>query len=150
MKKILSVLGVLALLGWTTVAAAQTQPMAPHQAPGQASPSPKPAAQRPPRSQMGDQGMMMGPGMMEQHQRMMETMCPMMMGMMMGRMMGQSGMAHGMMGSGMMGEGMAGMSAMGNSADPKAMARMLRLRSDMMKAMSEVLLKHAQELEQEK
>jgi hypothetical protein len=30
------------------------------------------------------------------------------------------------------------------------MARMLRLRSDMMKAMSEVLLKHAQELEQEK
>ena len=131
MKKILSVLGVLALLGWTTVAAAQTQPMAPHQAPGQASPSPKPAAQRPPRSQMGDQGMMMGPGMMEQHQRMMETMCPMMMGMMK--------LLNG-----------ARSAAMGNSADPKAMARMLRLRSDMMKAMSEVLLKHAQELEQEK
>jgi hypothetical protein len=92
----------------------------------------------------------MGPGMMEQHQGMMEMMCPMMMGMMMGGMMGQSGMAHGMMGSGMMGGGMAGMSAMGNSADPKARARMLRLRSDMMKAMSEVLLKHAQELEQEK
>jgi len=131
MKKIVSVLGVLALLGWTTVAEAQTP------------------AQRPPQSRMGAQGQM-GPGMMEQHQGMMEMMCPMMMGMMMGGMMGQSGMAHGMMGSGMMGGGMAGMSAMGNSADPKARARMLRLRSDMMKAMSEVLLKHAQELEQEK
>jgi hypothetical protein len=139
MKKIMSVLGVLALLGWTTIAEAQSQP----------SPSPKPSAQRPPQSQMGGQGMM-DPGMMEQHHRMMEMMCPMMMGMMMGRMTGQSGMARGMMGSGMMGEGMAGMSAMGNPADPKAMARMLRLRSDMMKAMSEVLLKHALELEQEK
>lgn len=93
---------------------------------------------------------MMGPGMMEQHRQMMEMMCPMMMGMMMGRMMGQGGMPRGMMGSGMMSEGMAGMAGMGNAADPKAMARMLRLRSDMMKAMSEVLLKHAQELEQEK
>jgi hypothetical protein len=35
-------------------------------------------------------------------------------------------------------------------ADPKAQARMLRLRGDMMKAMGEVLLKHAQELEQAK
>lgn len=122
MKKIMSVLGVLALLGWTTVAEAQTQ--------------------RPPQAQMGGQAMM-GPGMME-------MMCPMMMGMMMARMTGQGGMPRGMMGSGMMGEGMAGMSAMGNPADPKAMARMLRLRSDMMKAMSEVMLKHAQELEQEK
>ena len=109
MKKILSVLGVLALLGWTALAEAQGQP-----APG---------------------GQMMGPGMMEQHHQRMEMMCPMMMGMMMGRMAG---------------EGMAGMPAMGNPADPKAMARMLRLRSDMMKAMSEVLFKHAQELEQEK
>jgi hypothetical protein len=88
--------------------------------------------------------------MMEQHQTMMEMMCPMMMGMMMGRMTGQGGMPRGMMGSGLMSEGMAGMPAMGNPADPKAMARMLRLRSDMMKATSEVLLKHAQELEQEK
>jgi hypothetical protein len=140
MEKIIGVLGILALLGWTTLAEAQTQPTAPHQAAGQASPSPKPSAQRPP---------MMGQGMMEHH-RMMEMMCPMMMGMMMGRMMGPSGMASGMMGSGMMGEGMAGMPATGNPADPKAMARMLRLRSDMLKAMSEVLLKHAQELEQEK
>jgi hypothetical protein len=139
MKKILSGLGVLALLGWTALAEAQGQP-----APGS-----KPSAHHPPQSQMGGQGMM-GPGMMEQHQKMMEMVCPMMMGMMMGRMAGQGGMPRGMMGSGRMGEGMAGMPAMGNPADPKAMARMLRLRSDMMKAMSEVLLKHAQDLEQEK
>jgi hypothetical protein len=138
MKKILSVLGVVALLGWTALAEAQGQP----------APSPKPSAQRPPQSQMG--GQMMGPAMMEQHHKMMEMMCPMMMGMMMGRMTGEGGMPRGMMQSGMMGEGMAGMLAMGNPADPKAMAHMLRLRSDMMKAMSEVLLKHAQELEQEK
>jgi hypothetical protein len=138
MKKILSVLGVLALLGWAALAEAQGQP-----APGS-----KPSA-HPPQSQMGGQGMM-GPGMMEQHQKMMEVMCPMMMGMMMGRMAGQGGMPREMMGSGMMGEGMAGMPAMGNAADPKTIARMLRLRSDMMKAMSEVLLKHAQDLEQEK
>jgi hypothetical protein len=139
MKKILSGLGVLALLGWTALAEAQGHPAS----------SPKPSAQRPPESQMG--GQMMGPGMMEQHHKMMmEMMCPMMMGMMMGRMTGEGGMPRGMMGSGMMGEGMAGMPAMGNPADPKATAQMLRLRSDMMKAMSEVLLKHAQELEQEK
>jgi hypothetical protein len=135
MKQIISVLGVLALLGWTTIAEAQTQPMGPHQGQGQPSPSPKPSAQRPPQSQMGGHGMM-APGMMEQHHKMMEMMCPMMMGMMMGRMTGQGAMPRGTMGSGMMGEGMAGMSAMGNPADPKAM--------------SEVQLKHAQELEQEK
>jgi hypothetical protein len=50
----------------------------------------------------------------------------------------------GMMGGGMMG----GM--MGSSADPKAQARMLKLRGDMMKAMGDVLLKHAQEVEQGK
>ena len=138
MKKILSGLGVLALLGWTALAEAQGQP----------APSPTPSAQRPPQSQMG--GQMVGPGMMEQHHNMMEMMSPMMMGMMMGRMTGEGGMPRGMMGSGMMGEAMTGMPAMGNPADPKAMAQMLRLRSDMMKAMSEVLLKHAQELEQEK
>jgi hypothetical protein len=57
-------------------------------------------------------------------------------------MMGQSMMGMGM-GPGMMG----GMMAM---SDPKAQARMLKLRGDMMKAMGEVLLKHAQELEQAK
>jgi hypothetical protein len=49
----------------------------------------------------------------------------------------------GMMGGGMMG-GVMG------SADPKAQARMLKLRGDMMKAMGDVLLKHAQEVEQGK
>jgi hypothetical protein len=63
-------------------------------------------------------------------------------GMMMCPMMGQSMMGMGM-GPGMMG-GMMGMS------DPKAQARMLKLRGDMMKAMGEVLLKHAQEMEQAK
>ncbi len=62
-----------------------------------------------------------------------------MMGGMMCPMMGQSmGMGPGMMG------GMMGMS------DPKAMARMLKLRGDMMKAMGEVMLKHGQAMEQEK
>jgi len=141
MRKTISVLAVLALLGWVTVAQAQTQPMGPPQ--GQPTPGPKVPAQRAPQHQMGDQGMM-------EHHRMMEMMCPMMMGMMMGNMMGQSGMARGMRGPGIMGGGMLGMSAMGSPSDPKAMARMLKLRGDMMKAMSEVLLKHAQELEQEK
>jgi hypothetical protein len=63
-------------------------------------------------------------------------------GMMMCPMMGQSMMGMGM-GPGMMG-GMMG------SSDPKAQARMLKLRGDMMKAMGEVLLKHAQEIEQTK
>jgi len=59
------------------------------------------------------------------------------------------GMMCPMMGPGMMGggPGMGGMSAM---SDPKAMARMLKLRGDMMKAMGDVMLKHAQALEQEK
>lgn len=56
-----------------------------------------------------------------------------------------------MMGQGMMGMmcPMMGQSMMGMS-DPKAQARMLKLRGDMMKAMGEVLLKHAQEIEQAK
>src|SRR6516164_992199 len=68
---------------------------------------------------------MMGQGMMG------DTVCPMM-GL---RMMG---MEPGMMG---------GMMA---ASDPKAMARMLKLRGDMMKAVGEVMLKHAHALEQEK
>jgi hypothetical protein len=60
-------------------------------------------------------------------------------------MMGHMGhMGHGMMGMCPMMGGMMG------SADPKAQARMLRLRGDMMKAMGDVLLKHAQEIEQVK
>jgi hypothetical protein len=132
MRKIISVLAVFTLLGWVTVAQAQTQPTGATES--QPTPGPKAPTQRTTKHQMGS------PGMME-HQRMMEMMCPMMMGMM----MSQSGMARGMMGP-----GMGGMPAMGNASDPKAMARRLKLRGDMMKAMSEVLLKHAQELEQEK
>ena len=89
----------------------------------------------------------MGPGMMEQHD-MMAMMCPMMMGMMMGRTMNQGG-GRGMPGPGMMGMGGGMMQGM-NPSDPKAMARMLRLRGDMLKAMGEVMLKHAQDFEQEK
>ena len=66
-------------------------------------------------------------------QPMMGMMCPMM----------------GMMRGGGM-EGMGMMGGMPNMSDPKAAARMLKLRGDMMKAMGEVMLKHAQSLEQEK
>jgi hypothetical protein len=52
-------------------------------------------------------------------------------------------MEHRMMGMGM-GPGMMG------ASDPKAQARMLRFRADLMKAMSDVLLKHAAELEKAK
>lgn len=60
------------------------------------------------------------------------------------------GMGPGMMGGGpgMMGMGPGMMGA--DTSDPKAQARMLRLRGDMMKAMGDVLLKHAQALEREK
>ena len=78
---------------------------------------------------------MMGPGMMGP-------------GMMGPGMMGPGMMVPGMMGRGMMGPGMMG--EMGTLSDPKAMARMLRLRGDMMKAMGEVMLKHAEAIEKEK
>jgi hypothetical protein len=70
-------------------------------------------------------------------------------------MMGAGMGGRGMMGGGMMGgeRGMMGM-AMGAGAagpsDPKAEARMLRLRGDLMKAMGDVLLKHADAIEREK
>ena len=66
-------------------------------------------------------------------QPMMGMMCPMM----------------GMMRGGGM-EGMGMMGGMPNMSDPKAAARMLKLRGDVMKAMGEVMLKHAQALELEK
>jgi hypothetical protein len=53
----------------------------------------------------------------------------------------------GMMGMGM-GPGMMG--GMSGASDPKAQARTLRFRADMMKAMSDVMLKHAAELEKAK
>ena len=64
----------------------------------------------------------------------MGMMCPMM-GRMMGGQMDPSGM-------------MAMMSMMGSGQmDPKAMARMLELRGDLLKAMGEVMLKHAKAME---
>jgi hypothetical protein len=120
MKKTIAMAAGLAVLFAVSVAVAQMRPMTPAQ-PSQGQP---PAGTHAPGQQ--SQQPMMGQGMMG-------MMCPM---------MGQSMM--GMeMGPGMMG-GMMGMS------DPKAQARMLKLRGDMMKAMGEVLLKHAQEIEQAK
>jgi hypothetical protein len=49
----------------------------------------------------------------------------------------------------MMMSGGAGHGAAGTS-DPKAQARMLRMRGEMMKAMGDVMLKHAEALEQGK
>ena len=72
-------------------------------------------------------------------------MTPEMMRMMCAHMAQQGGgaMMGGPMGPGMMGGMMA-------PAEPKTQARMLRFRADMMKAMSDVMLKHAAELEKEK
>jgi hypothetical protein len=67
-------------------------------------------------------------------------------------MMGQGtmGMMCPMMGQSMMGMGPGMMGGMMSTSDPKAQARMLKLHGDMMNAMAEVMLKHAQALEQEK
>ena len=75
----------------------------------------------------------------------MPMMSPEMMKMMCSHMAQHGGgaMMGGPMGPGMMGGMMA-------PADPKTQARMLRFRADMMKAMSDVMLKHAAELEKEK
>ena len=74
----------------------------------------------------------------------MPMMTPEMMAMMCSQMRQHHG---GMMGTGM-GPGMMG--GMMGASDPKAQARMLRFRADMMKAMSDVMLKHAAELEKAK
>jgi hypothetical protein len=42
------------------------------------------------------------------------------------------------------------MEMMMSSQDPKAAARMLKMRGEMMKAMGEVLMKHGAQLEQQK
>jgi hypothetical protein len=55
-----------------------------------------------------------------------------------------------MMGSGMMCPMMMMSQGVGNASDPRAQARVLRMRGDMMKAIGDVMLKHAQALEQEK
>jgi hypothetical protein len=61
---------------------------------------------------------------------------------------GMMGMMCPMMGGQMDPSGMMGMmSMMGGQMDPKAMARMLTLRGDLLKAMGEVMLKHAKAME---
>jgi hypothetical protein len=65
---------------------------------------------------------------------------------------GMGGMHGGMMGGGMcgmIGGGMTGGMApmMGAASDPKMMSRMLQLRGEIMKAVGELLIKHAQALE---
>jgi hypothetical protein len=66
---------------------------------------------------------------------------------MMGR--GMMGMMCPMMGGQMDPSGMMSMMGMmgGGEMDPKAMARMLELRGDLLKAMGEVMLKHAKAME---
>jgi hypothetical protein len=126
MRKIVGVMTGLLVVVLVSGAGAQTQPMAP--SPPSQSPSSGSSEAPGPQSHAP----MMGQGMMG-HEMMGGMMCPMM-----GRHMMGMGMGPGMMG-GMMG-----------ASDPKAMARMLKLRGDMLKAIGEVMLKHAQELEQGK
>lgn len=68
------------------------------------------------------------------------------------RMMGQgmAGMMCPMMGGQMDPSGMAGMMSMmgGGETDPKAMARMLEFRGDLLRAMGEVMLKHAKAMKE--
>ena len=127
MRTIVAAVSGLAILVMVSGAGAQMRPMTPP--PGSQGQAPGSAETPGPQSH----GPMMGPEMMG------GMMCPMMGQAMMGHhpMMGME------MGAGMMG-GMTG------ASDPKTMARMLKLRGDMMKAMGEVMLKHAQALEQEK
>jgi hypothetical protein len=51
---------------------------------------------------------------------------------------------HSMMGPGMMGPGMMA----GQPTDPKAMAQMLEMRGEMMKAMGDIMLKHAKQMQE--
>jgi hypothetical protein len=71
----------------------------------------------------------------------MMQMCREMMG---GHSMPGHGMGQGMMGGGMMGGGMMG----GRAGDPKTMGQMMEMRGEMMKAMGEVMLKHAKKLQE--
>jgi hypothetical protein len=74
----------------------------------------------------------MGPGMMGGHS-----------------MMGAGMMGPGMMGPGMMGPGMMGPGMMaGQPTDPKAMAQMMEMRGEMMKAMGDIMLKHAKRMQE--
>jgi hypothetical protein len=50
---------------------------------------------------------------------------------------------HSMMGAGMMAPGMMA----GQSTDPKTMAQMMEMRGEMMKAMGDIMLKHAKQMQ---
>ena len=63
--------------------------------------------------------------------------------MMAGHMMGGGGMGAGGMGAGMMGMSMGG----GAQMDPKTRAEMLEMRGEMMKAMGEIMMRHAKKLQ---
>ena len=130
MLKLVTVVATLAVLLAASAVGAQMQPMTPR-APGQPPGAAQPPGPRSPQHPMMGQGMM-GQGMMGQG-----MMCPMMAGM----------QEHGMMGTG---RPMMGMGGMMNPSDPKAMARMLKLRGDIMNAVGDVMVKHAEALAQEK
>ena len=130
MKRLIAMLGMLVLATGATVYAQQpATPADPHHPPGQAQAPAPPAGQETPKP-----GAPMG-GMMPMMQ-----MCREMMG---GHSMPSPGMGQGMMGGGM-GGGMMG----GQAGDPRAMAQMMEMRGDMMKAMGEVMLKHAKKLQE--
>ena len=58
-------------------------------------------------------------------------------------------MCHQMMMSHMMGGGMTGMSMGGDAQkmDPKTMAQMMEMRGEMMKAMGDIMMKHAKKMQ---
>ncbi len=123
MRKTVMVLASGVVLTMASIGTAQTKPMAP----GGSESHEHGSAQAPAES----------PRMPMMTPEMMAMMCSHMGHQMEHRMMGM-GMGPGMMG-GMMG-----------TSDLKTQARMLRFRGDMMKAMSDVMLKHAAELEKAK
>ena len=128
MKRLIAMLGMLVLATGATVYAQQpATPADPHHPPGQAqAPAPSVEQETPkPGAHMG--------GMMQ--------MCRDMMG---GHSMPGPGMGQGMMGGGMMGGGMMG----GRGGDPKTMGQMMEMRGEIMKAMGEVMLKHAKKLQE--
>jgi hypothetical protein len=69
-------------------------------------------------------------------------------GMMPMEMCHQMMMSH-MMGGGMMGGGMMGMPTGGDAQkmDPKTMAQMMEMRGEMMKAMGDIMMKHARKMQ---
>jgi hypothetical protein len=140
MKRLATTIGILVLATVTAVGAQQpVAPADPQQPAGQTqAPAPGQQPQQPGDPVGGTMPMM--------------DMCREMMGghgMMGGReMRGGHGMrgGRGMMGGGMMGPGMMGGGMMGG--DPRAMAQMMEMRGEMMKAMSEIMLKHAKKLQE--